>query len=260
MKKNRIIVCLIIILLLFLMWFLFINKTDKKEENKKLGIMKYNYESRVDKLDSFETNGILKYGWLQIQGTNIDLPIISLWDDEDVEYDYGWLVTSSFGYDTRKILAGHNILNVSDTPMVNDPVLSNFEDLMAFSYYDFAKDNMYLVYTEDGVDKVYVIYAVGFYSYDYEYDKDGLNKEDVNKYVKYVKENSVYNYGVDVKKDDDIITIKTCTRMFGVDDKQQIQIDARLLRKDEKMYKYDVKKTDLYKEYKLKDKYKNISS
>lgn len=264
MKKKTLIKGIIISLIgLFLLFLLVSLLTDKKTSDnkpKELKEMKYTYESRIEKLDNFDTDGVKKYGWLQVQGTTIDLPIISNYYDITPEYNYGWLIPTSFAYDTRLILAGHNVLNVSATPMVNDSKLSDFEDLMAFSYYDFAKDNMYLVYTEYDEDKVYVIYSIGFYDYGYEYDSEGLDKENVEEYIKFVKKNSIYDYGVDVNKDDDIITIKTCTRMFGADEKQQFQIDARLLRKDEKMFKYNVEKTKVYKELKLKDKYKNSFS
>lgn len=265
MKKKTLIKGIIISLIVLFLLFLLVALTNKKSssttnESKELKEMEYNYESRVEKLEKFDSNNIKKYGWLQVQGTNIDLPILSKLYEKEPEFNYGWLLSTSFSYDTRKILVGHNVLNVSSTPMINNPKLTNFEDLMAFSYYGFAKDNMYLVYTEYGEDKVYVIYAVGFYDYDYEYDKNGLNKNEVDKYIKYVKKNSIYDYGVDVNKDDDIITIKTCTRMFGVDEKQQFQIDARLLRKNEKILKYNVEKTKLYNEYKLSDNYKNSFS
>ena len=67
---------------------------------------------------------------------------------------------------------------------------------------------------------------------------------------------SRFQYDVDVNDNDDIITVKTCTRMFGLDEKQQFQIDARLVRDNEEMYKYKVTKTKLYKEYNLNDSYK----
>lgn len=256
--RRRLVFCLLVLILLFFIVFLVCNnKKSNSNVQKNLKTMNYTYESRIDKLNEFDSNNFQKYGWLQVQGTSIDLPILSPWAIDNVDYNFGWLVSTSFNYDTRKIIAGHNVLNVSKTPMVNNSELSNFEPLMAFVYYDFAKENMYLVYTEDGQDKVYVIYAAGFYDYEYEYDKYGLDKNEVDDYLKFVKKNSIYDYGVDVNKDDDIITIKTCTRMFGVDEKQQFQIDARLLRNDEKMLKYNIKKTKLYKEYKLNDRYAN---
>ena len=259
--KNKIIIRRVIFLLVFLvlLFLLFIfNRDSKKEEI--VSSMNYKYENRVEKLKNFDAKDYKKYGWLQVQGTNIDLPIVSYWKQEDPDYNFGWIVNTSYDYDNRKILSGHNVLNVSTEPMVNDPKLTNFEDLMAFVYYDFAKDNMYLVYTEDGKDKVYVIYAVGFYDYNYKYDTYGLEEDEVKDYINYVKKNSIYDYKLKVNEKDEIITIKTCTRMFGFEEKQQLQIDARLLRDNEKIVKYKLNKTELYEKYNLKDKYNNISS
>lgn len=255
-KKKIILLLIAIIGIVFIILFLSKNlKIGKKSE-----LLNFHFESRVKTLEDFDTKGIVKYGWLQVQGTNIDLPIISSLSIEDLDFSYGWLNVNSIGYKTRKVLVGHNVLNVSSSPMVNNSLLTDFEDLMAFVYYDFAKENMYLSYTEYGVDKVFVIYAIGFYDYGYD-NAEGLNtEEEIKKYIKESKQNSIYQYNVDVNENDNLLTVKTCTRYFGVDEKQQFVIDARELRNDEKLIKNNVKKTSLYKKYNLKDSYsKNIS-
>ena len=215
----------------------------------------YKYESRVQQFKDFDAQGLEKIGWLQVQGVDIDVPIISSWFTGTPNYNYGWVVDKTLKYDTRKIIVGHNVLNVSSNPMIKNELFTNFESLMALSYYNVAKNNMYLTYSDEKEDKVYVIYAIGFYDYDSKYSDSGLNREEVSEYLKYVKQNSIYDYDVDVNKNDDIITIRTCTRMFGVDEKQQFQIDARLLRKNEKATKKKVDKTKLYSNFKLKDDY-----
>lgn len=224
------------------------NKTPKEEVNLK-------FLDRVEKLENLNTYGITKYGWLQVQGTNIDLPIISPLFNGDLEFDYAWMSSTSIGYKTRKVIVGHNILNVSSTPMVNNSILTGFEDLMAFVYYNFAKENMYLSYTENGNNDIYIIYGIGFYDYNYDNGEGYSDPDEIKKYIKQVKENSIYKYDVDVDENDKIITLKTCTRFFGSEEKQQFVIDARKLRDDEKILKYTVEKTKLYYEYNLIDYY-----
>lgn len=257
-NKKRLImgICLVLILLFSI---IIVIKILTKEKLEEINVI---FPSRIEKLEKLDTGGLTKYGWLQVQGTLIDVPIIMpVANDNDVDFDYGWISTASVGYKTRQVLVGHNVLNVSNTPMVNNEIFTSFEDLMAFVYYDFAKENLYLSYTEYGEDKIYVIYSIGFYDYGYDQEQGLSEKDDIKNYIKEVKENSIYKYGVDINENDNLLTVKTCTRYFGLDTKQQLVIDARELREDEKIYKYSVKKTKLYKEYKLSDHYtKNNNS
>lgn len=253
MKKSSkkiifIILGIILIASVITILILFLNKKTNKEVN-------INFPDRVEKLESLNTHGITKYGWIQVQGTTIDIPIISSLFDGELDFDYAWISNNSVGYKTRKVIVGHNVLNVSNTPMVNNSILTGFEDLMAFVYYNFAKENMYLSYTENGNNDIYVIYGIGFYDYDYDNGEGYSDSDKIKKYIKQVKENSIYKYDVDVNEKDEIITIKTCTRFFGNDEKQQFVIDARKLRTDEKPLNYIVEKTKKYYNYNLKDYY-----
>ena len=49
---------------------------------------------------------------------------------------------------------------------------------------------------------------------------------------------------IEVDENDELITIKTCTRYFGAFEKQLFVIDARKVRNDEKIEKYKVKKDE----------------
>ena len=153
---------LLCILLLFLI--LMILKVTKSGES--LGKKDISFPDRVATLENFDTGGITKYGWLQIEGTMIDLPILSPYTEGNIDYNYGWISPSSIGKKNRKVLIGHNVLNVSNHPMLNESILTDFEDLMAFVYYNFAKEHMYLSYTENGENHIFVIYGIGFYNYD----------------------------------------------------------------------------------------------
>ena len=78
--------------------------------------------------------------------------------------------------------------------------------------------------------------------------------------VKKHSENTIINYRVDilefnefindkildVNKDDDIISVITCTRFFGIDDRKDFRIVGRLVRDDEKINDYSVKRNRNY--------------
>jgi len=220
------------------------NKTEKNKET-----MKLSFTSGIDKIKNFDGKGYYKIGWLQVQGTNIDLPIMetNYIKEEENSPSFGWRSQLYVTGENVEVLAGHNVMNVSDTPMLPNKELTDFEELMAFTYYDFAKDNLYIQYTKDGKDEIYLIYAVGFYDSS---EKDMASTNDskkVKEYIKKAKNKSIYDYDIDVKSSDSLIRLATCTRYFGLNEKQAFIIDARKLREDEKTIKYDVKKNDNYK-------------
>ena len=62
-----------------------------------------------------------------------------------------------------------------------------------------------------------------------------------------MKENSIYDYDVDVSEEDDFASVSTCTRMLGTDVYVNFFVVGRLMRKDEKYDNYIVKKNDNYK-------------
>ena len=72
------------------------------------------------------------------------------------------------------------------------------------------------------------------------------NKEETETYIKQAKENSLYDYDVDVNGNDKIISLVTCTRYFGIDGPTQFRVDLRKVRDDEKITKSKVTTTDNY--------------
>jgi len=245
-NKSKIIILFLVLVLIIgiLLIFLFNNKSDNFKETK----MKLNFNSRVEKLQEFESGNFYKIGWLQVQGTNIDLPILDYNSGlHDLDYSYGWRNVNYTTNSNREVLLGHNVLNVSSNPMLPNDKLMDFESLMAFVYSKFAEENLYIQYTKDGKEELYLIYAVGFYDYWYD-DGSGINnKKELKSYIKEVRDNSVYDYNIDVNDDDTLLTLKTCTRYFGLDEKQEFQIDARKIRDGENIVKYSVKTNENFK-------------
>lgn len=256
-KAKKIILLISLIALISILIILIICLLSNKKTEKYIATpVTLKFESRVEKLNTFNSNQYYKFGWLQVQGTNIDLPILdynSSDNYDEIDYSYGWVSSYYNDSENRAVLMGHNILNVSNEPMLPNENLTNFEEIMAFTYEGFAKDNLYIQYTRDGKDEIYLIYAAGFYDYFYDRAETINDKEKLDKYIKKVKDNSIYDYDVDVNSDDEIITVKTCTRYFGIDEKQQFQLDARKLRDGEDIVKYQVKANKNFKKLNLNE-------
>ena len=228
MKKKkylirRIVAILFIFLLgitIFTIYKIDSNKSNDKFIPKKVSL---NFQNRINDLKIYQYEDYFTIGWLQVQGTNIDFPILDVRSSGIVseEINFGWRSPYYESGKNHEVLLGHNIVNVSSTPIRDMTNLRNFEGLMAF------------------------IYAIGFYDYGSGVD-DNLSSDEVMQYISNAKKNSLYDYNLDVNQDDWLLTIKTCTRYFGANEKQQLIIDARRVRENESIETYEVTTNDNY--------------
>lgn len=261
-KKRNVIIFLVIavltILILGILLLLLVLNNSKKNEDDAF-VYKSNYYSQRDrgekilenkKTDAADYNTI---GWIQVQGTNIDMPILRAVGDgftNPVEKEgYGWIENDDSNYHNVINVLGHNIFNLGPSPKLTADTFKRFEELMGFVYYDFAKDNEYIQLTIGGKNYVYKIFATGFVDAgDAVVFPDGeYTKEEKKDYLELIKKHSIYDYDVDVSESDDLISVSTCSRMFGTDEDNSFLVSGRLVRKGEKYDNYIVKKNDNYK-------------
>lgn len=236
--------CLVLVLLITIT-----NKQIYKVDSRVSAVEK---EKKKDKKDAtYET-----IAWLTVQGTNIDAPIVSFQKPNGLDYvekdDYLWNNNPNEKFYNQVAISGHNLLNLSSNPEIGLDYFSRFDDLMAFVYEDFAKENKYIQYTVDGEDYVYKIFGVFFeksYNIDLTTNKN-YSEQELKSYIDKVKESSFYDYDIKVDETDSVITLTTCTRMFGQGDGRNLVVVGRLLRDNEKMNNYDVKANEKYKEIK----------
>ena len=200
-------------------------------------------------------NGYTTIGWLRVQGTKIDTPIIKYDSVESMDKvnkdDYLWNEYPEEKIQKRVNIQGHNVLNLSTKPEVGLDYFTRFEDLMAFVYLDFAKENQYIQYTIDGKNYLYQIFAVYFdeiYNLDL-YNPDEYKDEEVADFIQRSLDKSLYKYDVEVNKDEKVISLITCTRMYG-NDKKQFLVVGKMIDSDSKTTNYEVKESSNYKEVK----------
>lgn len=238
---NKILILTIsVLIILGITIVLFLKDKEDKEDY-------YTLSPRNDKIKETTVVDANAYAWLRVQGTDIDTPIVFLTDSlsKDVKANYLW--TSSYYKDgeNRKAIYGHNIRNVSSYPDIVNEEHIKFEQLVSFAYYEFAKENLYIQYSNGKDEALYKIYAVTFNNIDNEYGQS-YKKEELNDYINDVKYNSIYDYDVDVNENDELISLITCTRYFGAYEKTQFKVDARRVRKNEKISKYSVETNSNY--------------
>ena len=211
----------------------------------------YKYESRVSNVALAQDSNNSNYqtiGWLKVQGTNLDLPILTGIDDDSdfpVEMEkYVWNVGPNRRFQNKLDIMGHNIYNLSSSPKLSSDNFNRFEELMSFVYYDFAKENKYFQVTIDGKDYIYKIFSVDFINaVDVDMFPSGkYTTEDIKYQLDLFKENTLYDYHVDVNENDNIVSLITCTRFFGTEKYIDFLVNGRLVREGEKIDDYSVTK------------------
>lgn len=255
--KARLIVCLMFAVVIGLVCFLTIRILNSSWKP-------YKVESRVEqlkKVEPLEDSGYKPIGWVKVQGTNIDMPVLyteNRGEEFPVQIEsFSWTI-KKFDKDSNYYdIIGHNIFNLSAHPKVKADTFTRFEALMAFVYYDFAKNNEYIQLTIDDEDYIYKIFGVGFIDKSVtSFFPHNSNTDEyyLERFIKIFDDESLYKYDVDVNANDKIISLSTCTRFYGVDANKEFYVVGRLLRDDEKINHYKVTKSKKYKnvEKKLK--------
>ena len=243
-KKFFILIFAIILIICLLTAFIILKKLSKDYYVIRPRVENVS-EKVIDSYEEYET-----VGWIQIQGTTIDLPVLYNQDGYyPVEVEgYAKMPSYSPGFHNLLYVSGHNIFNLSSTPRIKAEEFTRFEELMSFVYYDFAKENKYIQLTYEGEEYVYKIFMVGFIPISEKlfYSALDYDEEQMETYLKKIEEYNIYDYQIDVSKDDKIISLSTCTRFFANNQDWKFYVVGRLVRENEKLTNYSVSKSDNY--------------
>ena len=247
-KKKKIKLLLLVLVFIGIVSLIIIFKDNIKN----VFIPIYRVEDRTKEVEKFSKKYTKEdvQGWIKVQGTNIDYPIINNYQDMDEEYsrsfDYAWTNGIVSKDDNYIPIFGHNIRNVSNKPIISDESMIRFEQLMAFIYYDFAKDNKYIQLTYKGENYLYRIYSFRLYrsvnSLNQPIKLDTKEKKD---YIKDAINNSYFGYKTKVDESDKLISLITCTRFYG-NSLYSFKIDAKLVKNKKVGYNYITKKKRKY--------------
>lgn len=195
-------------------------------------------------------------GWVDIPGTEMSMPIFRITDSYSVpsvqNSKFSWTLSQNTKFQNMMVVFGHNIYNLG-VPKVEDEDFVRFEQLMGYVYEDFAKEHEYFQITMDGKDYGFKIFSVSLldaYAVDLLSYNDG-SKESIKSDIKMLKENSIYDYDVEVSNDDNVVILSTCTRLFGESSvNYDIVVAGRLIKDNERNFKYSLSKNDNYNKIK----------
>ena len=160
--------------------FLGNNGSVFKVESRKESIT----EARKKDTEEYET-----MGWVRVQGTNIDYPVIRVLDEDYGRpvngESYAWSTNDGTKVDKKMDISGHNILNLSSNPVKKDDMFIYFEELMNFVYYDFAKENQFIQLHIDGEEYIYKIFSINFLKpFDVNtFARNGYGEDEMNNFL-----------------------------------------------------------------------------
>lgn len=175
---------------------------------------------RMIQLEELQKENEEIIGWLEIEGTNINYPVLQTSDND-------YYLTHN--YKKEKASTGSIFLD-KDFDLINGS--SNyliyghrnksglmFEDLMKYAKEDFYKEHTKIKFTTNKDDSIYEILSV-FYSrvyykseqnvFRYYYFVNAENEQEYNDFVKNAKKASIYDTGVTAKYGDQLLTLSTC--------------------------------------------------
>lgn len=174
-------------------------------------------------------------GWIQIEGTNINYPVLQGRDNEYylshnykkeksekgsifLNYNYDWKIPSN-----NLLIYGHNLINGQ-----------MFKDLLKYKDEYFYKKHKNIRFTTNNKDIEYEILSAFYSKIYYKMETNAFKfyefinskkDEEYNKFIDSAKNISLYNTGVEAKYGDELITLVTCS--YHVDDGRFVVIGRK---------------------------------
>lgn len=229
-KRNIIQLFLIIIFivgLIYMVVYFYRNYQDKLKNQAILNEIPISEEEitpskteRILQLEELKKENQDIIGWLEIEGTNINYPVMQTTDNEYymthdylkeyskngsiyLDKDYNWNIPSS-----NLLMYGHNNKNGT-----------MFQDLLKYKEESFYKEHKLIKFTTLEEDVNYEIVAVFNSRVYYKNEKDVFryyyfinaeNKEEFDYYIKESKKASLYDTGVTAEYGEQLLTLSTC--------------------------------------------------
>lgn len=202
-------------------------------------------ESKRDKIVEMFNKNSDTVGWLFLPNTHIDEAIVQnppndtknqyyLRKNLEKKYDFNGCYFADFecnfedGLSRNTVIYGHN--------MDDNPEGIKFAQLRKWLDLDFAKKNPYIYFSTPEKDMVWKIFSVMYTSVKFNYVQTDPDNTEFLNIINEARKASQYNYEVDVNVTDKIITLSTCTYVYGGSNtSQRYVIMARLVRPGEEM-------------------------
>ena len=229
LKKIILIILIIIIIfsISYMVFFLYNNYKNKIDNTDILNNIEIDNTQiteqkteRMLQIEELQKKNQEIMGWLEIEGTNINYPVLQT-NDNDFYLTHNYkkenASTGSLFLDKD-----FDLINGSSNYLIyghrNKQGLM-FEDLMKYAKEDFYKEHTKIKFTTNKEDSTYEIMSV-FYSrvyykseqnvFRYYYFVNANNEQEYNDFVNNAKKASIYDTGVNANYGDQLLTLSTC--------------------------------------------------
>ena len=214
--KKKLLVVIIVCILIALSTLFMLNLNNRKVDNNnnvKKVINKKNENPKDDNTitkDTYGNDDII--GNIKVSGTDIDEYIVQTNDNNyylnhnlKKEYDIAGAVFMDYrnSIDDKKLLIfGHNARKLDTVP---------FHELEKFLDETFYRENKYIDLKLGDIDSKWLIFSVMIVKKgDNTHMKLEFNDNSWLEHLNYLKNNSIYETGVDVNSEDRIVVVQTC--------------------------------------------------
>ncbi len=246
MKKKLLIPILLMIPIFSLFLFSLLKIINWNIDNKATNLMMHEIEENREKKDftnskneieSTDNNSIIDFeklkkmndevvGWIEIPNTRIDYPIVRHSDNSfylthsfnKKKNQAGWIFLD-YRSDMSKnekntIIYGHNRLDES-----------MFGTLKNLTKEDYLKNNEHYIYVETpDANYKYEIFSIYRIDTTDDYIKTNFSDEELSSWLNVLKNRSIYNFNVAISKEDNILTLSTCSNK-----NKKLVVHAKLL-------------------------------
>ena len=178
--------------------------------------------------------------WLKIEGTDINNSVLQSFDNVDYlrknerrQYDvYGcYFADYECSIGKRDVLSQNTII-YGHNDVTDDPDGRRFAQLYKFLDPEFAAATPCIQFCTMDDPMLWQVFAV-FYTHTYfNYTDVNITDEEKMAIVNTALEHSIYDYNVPVEATDKLLTLSTCTTLFG-DDNHRFVVMAKLLPDEE---------------------------
>lgn len=211
----------------YMSYYLYNNYKTRKDNTEILGNVKINETDitgtkteRMLQLEELQKENEEIIGWLEIEGTNINYPVLQASDnDYYLTHNYKKEKSSTGSIFLDK---DFDLINGSSNYLIYGHRSKNglmFEDLMKYAKEDFYKEHTKVKFTTNKDDSLYEILSV-FYSrvyykseknvFRYYYFVNANNEQEYNDFVNNAKKVSLYDTGVTANYGEQLLTLSTC--------------------------------------------------
>jgi sortase B len=177
------------------------------------------------------------YAYRDINGVNYPNTVYNNFKETSIYLDYRTKLGKTWSKTSRNLVFyGHNWTNLReplDIGSENKHIM--FGQLPSYTNIDFAKKNPHLYFSTGENEGIWRVFCVAYaeISPNFNYNAPNPNEEQFEKLLGELKDRSMYDFDVDLKTTDRIITLSTCTRQYNMGSQQRFIVVARLLRKGE---------------------------